>query len=111
MAVTKVKMKLRKYCQHCNRVLVRRRRRDGRLENARDFDRRDFCNDLCRYQHRHGGCDPTPEQIKLATARIRAGWDAATEINRRVCGPPLPCDVCRARVPGCEQRHKPAEST
>lgn len=102
------KKQLRKYCQYCGRELKRRKHKNGRLENARDYDRRDFCDDVCRYQHRHGGCDPTLEQIKHATARIRAGWDAATEVRRRACGPPPSCYVCRAQAPGCERKRKPA---
>lgn len=36
-----------------------------------------------RYRHGRRQPDPTPEQIKEACAAIRAGWDEATERERR----------------------------
>jgi hypothetical protein len=38
-----------------------------------------------RFKPKRSECrDPTPEEIRAATQRIRAGWDDATEQERRV---------------------------
>lgn len=59
-------------CKYCGAILVRRER-NGKIESARDFSRRQFCNKSHSTKFQHTGPDPGVEvKVKEATKDLKS---------------------------------------
>lgn len=63
-----------KKCKYCGKLLVRREA-GGKVEPARDFRRRQFCDKRCSSKFQHSGKGGVRAEVKVKSEEIETGSD------------------------------------